>query len=422
MSLALGRPKGALGQVLTLLGGAVAAQAVALAVSPLLTRLYGPEQFGVFALVASLVTLIATGATGRYELAIIVPADDADAARLARLALTLAAAVSIVVLAVAALAGDRLAGWAGDPGLRPWALLMPAWVALSAAFAVGSALANRRQAYRRLAASRLAQAAVTAAASVTLGAAAWGSPGLVLGAVLGQAVATVMLLGGTAWGEAAAARPLWPALKATAARYAEFPRINLPHALLDAGQASAVLALLGAAYGGAALGAYALALRVARTPLAMLGNSVGQVFQQRAARLAETGADLRPLVRRTVARLLLIAAPFAVAMVFAPPLFAAVFGARWRDAGLCALVLTPWMVTSLLTSPLSTLPLISGRQRPAFVFGLAYQAAMVAPLAAAWALGAGFMQALTWQSCCATAVLLAYGAWLYRLAGASACR
>jgi O-antigen/teichoic acid export membrane protein len=141
------------------------------------------------------------------------------------------------------------------------------------------------------------------------------------------------------------------------------------------------------------------------------------VFQQRAARLAETGADLRPLVRRTLARLLMIALPFAAVMLFAPPLFAAVFGARWRDAGLCALVLTPWMVTSLLTSPLSTLPLITGHQRPAFVFGLAYQAAMVGPLAAAWALGAGFLQALSWQSGCATAVLAAYGAWLYRLAG-----
>jgi O-antigen/teichoic acid export membrane protein len=420
MNLAAARPAGALGQVLTLLGGAVAAQAVALAVSPLLTRLYTPEQFGVFALFASLVTLIATGATGRYELAIIVPPGEGEALQLARLALLLAGAVSLAVLALSGLAGARLAAWAGEPQLQPWVLLVPLSVALTAAYAVGTSLANRRQAYRRLAASRVAQSGVTALASVGLGALAWGSPGLMLGAVLGQAVAAALVLRGAP--RHAAPAPDLQSLKATAARHAEFPRINLPHALLDAGQASAVLALLGAAYGGAVLGAYALALRVARTPLAMLGSSVGQVFQQRAARLAESGADLRPLVRRTLARLLLIAVPFALAMLLAPPLFAAVFGPAWREAGECARVLAPWMTMSFATSPLSTLPLILGRQRVAFLYGLGYQAAMVAPLAAAWALGAPLLQALLWQSAAASAVLLAYGVWLYRLAGAGARR
>lgn len=177
-----------------------------------------------------------------------------------------------------------------------------------------------------------------------------------------------------------------------------------------------VLALLGAAYGGAALGWYAFALRIARTPLAMIGASVGQVFQQRAARLAESGGDLAELSRRTTQRLLLIAAPFGVVVVWAPELFGWVFGEGWRDAGLYARVLAPWMILSLLTSPLSQLPLIVGRQGGAFGFGVVYQLAMVLPLALGWALAWPVLHTLTLQSAAASAVLLAYGVWLQGLA------
>jgi O-antigen/teichoic acid export membrane protein len=348
-------------------------------------------------------------------LAILVPAQETQALQLRRLALVLATAASCLVLMVWAVA----AIW---PQLHwpIWLVLLPLSMWLTAVYAVVSNWANRRQAYNSLASSRVFQSALTAAVSIALGMAAWGAAGLVLGAVLGQALGTWVL-----WRD----RSLWvPAaepfnadtLKKTAREFVEFPRINLPHAMLDATQSALVLGLLGAAYGGVALGSYAFALRVVRTPLAMVGASVGQVFQQRAAQLMHGGHNTQALLRKTAWRLLTIALPFALLMGVAPPLFAWAFGTDWRQAGLCALLLTPWMLASFLTSPFSTLPLLVGQQRPAFVWGLAYQAAMVLPLALAWAAGAGFEQALLWQSLVAAGVLLGYGVWLWRLAAPKA--
>ena len=86
--------------VLTLLTGSGLAQAIALAVSPLLTRLYAPGQFGLFALYLSVVALLAVVATGRYELAIVLPEADDDAWQVGALALGLAVLFSTAVLVV----------------------------------------------------------------------------------------------------------------------------------------------------------------------------------------------------------------------------------------------------------------------------------------------------------------------------------
>lgn len=405
-------PAGALRQVLTLLGGAGLAQAIALAASPLLSRLFVPEHFGVFALFASVVALIATAATGRYELAVILPARDDEAWQLVRLALAIALPIGLATALVVALAGEAIAAQAGAARLAPWLWLLPLAVVLSALINTLIVWANRRQAYRRIATNRIAQSAVTAGASIGLGAAGWGGPGLIVGSVLGQIAAGVLLLGD----RGAGSRDAGASMRTLASRYGDFPRVNLPHALLDAVQASLVLALIGAAHGAAVLGAYAFALRIARAPLAMLGSSVAQVFQQRAARLAETQGDLADLARRTTLRLTLIGLPFGLVLLAAPQLFAWAFGAEWRSAGEIARVLLPWMLLNFVTSPLSQLPLIVGRQPAAFAFGLAYQAAMVLPYAAGAALAWPPMTAFGVQSALASAVLVVYGVWLHRLA------
>ncbi len=65
--------------VLTLMTGTTIAQAIPIAISPILTRIYTPEDFGVFALYMSVASLLSTLATGRYELAIMLPKKDEDA-------------------------------------------------------------------------------------------------------------------------------------------------------------------------------------------------------------------------------------------------------------------------------------------------------------------------------------------------------
>ena len=75
--------------VITLITGTALAQAVPIAITPILTRLYTPEDFGVFAVYMALSSILVVLVTGRYELAIVVPQKDEDAINIVALSVVL---------------------------------------------------------------------------------------------------------------------------------------------------------------------------------------------------------------------------------------------------------------------------------------------------------------------------------------------
>ena len=420
------RPAGAAArQVMTLVTGTGLAQLIPLAVSPLLTRLYTPQDFGVFALYAGLLAVLAVLGSARYELALMLPKDDTDALALVALAMAIVLATSAAVLAAVLLFQAGLARWLDSPALGPWLFLVPVSMLLTGLVNTLTVWANRSSSYRQISISRVLQSASAAAVAVALG---WGlsrgsqaGVGLVLGAVAGQALAAASLAWPfwRRWG-ARLQGVGWQPMRAQALRFREFPAINMPHALLDALQGSGVVALIAALFGPTLLGFHALAQRVVRTPMATLGSAVAQVFQKRAADALHAGGNTRRLVDAVLRRLGAVAVAVLPLLWFAPELFAFVFGAAWREAGVYAQILTPWLLLNFMLSPLSQLPLLLGRQARALAYGVAYQLAMVGPLAVAWLMALSLRQALLLQSVAASVVLVAYGGWLYRLSKSTA--
>ena len=93
-------PRSFLRGVTALGSGAAAAQIMPVLAAPLLSRLYLPEEFGIYSLFFAIVAPIAVFATARYEVAVQLPARDRDALRLIYLSLALAVMTSFLLLAV----------------------------------------------------------------------------------------------------------------------------------------------------------------------------------------------------------------------------------------------------------------------------------------------------------------------------------
>ena len=91
--------------VLTLMTGTTIAQAIPITISPILTRIYTPEDFGVFALFVAIVGFIAVIASGRYEQAIMLPKYDKYAINIFTLSLILICLTSIFTAACIRLFG-----------------------------------------------------------------------------------------------------------------------------------------------------------------------------------------------------------------------------------------------------------------------------------------------------------------------------
>ncbi|MDC1200166.1 oligosaccharide flippase family protein, partial [bacterium] len=86
--------------VLTLMTGTTISQAIPLAATPILTRIYTPEDFGVLALFSSITAILGLLATGKYEMAILLPKDDKDALNIVYLSVILSAIFSIILFTI----------------------------------------------------------------------------------------------------------------------------------------------------------------------------------------------------------------------------------------------------------------------------------------------------------------------------------
>ena len=55
------------------------AQIIPIALTPILTRIYSPEDFGIFAIYMAIASILGVIATARYELSIVLPKNDKNA-------------------------------------------------------------------------------------------------------------------------------------------------------------------------------------------------------------------------------------------------------------------------------------------------------------------------------------------------------
>jgi O-antigen/teichoic acid export membrane protein len=339
-----------------LAGSTAFAQAIALAALPLATRLYTPSDFGLLVVFLSSAALIQVGSSLCFPRAIPLPTVERTALALAALSLLILAAFTGLTALGLFLAGDRLLGWLQAGELAPYAWVVPLGLLAIGGQEILSMLAVRQKSFGAIARSKVHQSLGTVTAQSALGFVHLGAIGLLLGDVAGRLAGIVALLrrlAGTNRADWAGLR--WTEIAAAASQYRRFAILSTPSAFLNRAAASLPLFLMAAVFGPEAAGWLAFSERALRTPMALLGQSVAQVYLGEAARLrSDDPAGLYRLFCRTAWRMLWIGlGPIGLTVVVAPGLFAAVFGDEWRQAGVFAQFLGAAMLLEFVVSPLS---------------------------------------------------------------------
>lgn len=363
MTAVLQPARGMARDTLVLAAGLGVAQLITLAVMPLWSRQYGPDDFAALGLWMAVVAVVSMALPLRYDTCIVIARDEQEARALLRLCLRLALGGGATL---ALLAWALPAPWQAVLGLQTLGRWLPLAVlggTLAAAFAAGLAWANRQRAYPRITAARITVAAAAAVAGSAFG--AWGVVGGLLLAQLLGGLAGVLALQrerGIAQGVADAAR-----------HHQQAPRYLWPAAMLDAVTQQLPMLLAVAWFSSAEAGQFSLAWRVLAVPVLMVAGAAGTVFYERFANQAATDIALaRRLLLSTWRTLLLIGlAPTLLLLLWGDGLFAFAFGSDWRRAGTLAAVLAPMLCVMLVSSPTSGALIVLGLQKWSPVFGLA---------------------------------------------------
>ncbi|MCS0632258.1 oligosaccharide flippase family protein [Telluria mixta] len=351
--------------VVTLMTGTGLAQLIPLAVTPILSRLYPPEQFGVLALFVSVVSSLSALATGRYEFAIMLPRKDVDATNIAAMSITINLIVSVALFAVACIFGKSISNALGNESMSIWLYVVPLAVFLNGIYANLKYWSNRHKLYFLMAHRQVLQSGGTSAVQLGLGLLRVGAGGLVTGSVAGQALATGMMAGMVRrhcphfWRGIDRRKML-----ALAKRYRSCPQYLVPAHTLGAVSVQLPTIFINAAFGLAASGFFMLAERVIGMPLSLISGSIGDVFRQEINDAFLAGNRCREIFISTLKKLVAVATPpFVVLLFFAPSLFSLVFGEKWRVAGEYARLMCPMFYLRFISNPLSLVAIIAQKNR-----------------------------------------------------------
>lgn len=351
--------------VLTLMTGTSLAQAIPIAISPILTRLYSPEEFGRFALYMAITMIASVLVTGRYELAILLPRQDRDALQITALAIVLSMTISTALLLIVIFLAQPMAVLLGDAALIPWLYWIPASTLLLGIYQSLNYWSNRKAQYKRLAISRTAQSTSVALTQMGSGYAGSGASGLVVGQVAGQVLAT-SVLARLIWREdQRLIRTLQPLRSLVLAKkYIDFPKYLIAAHGFNSASSQMPVLLLSAFFNTATAGFFTLTQRIIAAPMSLVAGALGDVFRQEASHAYINQGNCEEIYKRTFKRLLLISIfPFLIFFFVAPDLFSMIFGEQWRVAGEYAKILTPMAFLQFITSPLSSMFLIAEKQR-----------------------------------------------------------
>jgi O-antigen/teichoic acid export membrane protein len=371
-----------------LLSGTLVAQLIGLASLPILTSIYTVEQFGEYALYLAIAGFGTVIATGRYEMAIMLPRHNKDAISLVVLSVFIAIFLSTISLLVIIIADNVCLHLQLCSAFPRWSYLIPLTILLTGIYQALYYFLSRNKLFASLSQARVAQAIVTAAASILVGyASGAGALGLIFGTIAGQFVGVLLF----AWFVKrkcvfASMGVSRRRMGLNAFRYKDFPIINSMNVAIDAIQTSVVPIVIGMLFGKIALGYYTFALRIIGVPVSLVSSTAAQIFFQRASEQFFSGKKIYPLVCKLHKHLTFVVIPiFLTLMVVAPVLFGQLFGADWVPAGEVTRILSPWLAINIFASAISQLPIILGKQGEAFFVAIIGKFTLMASLAIGWA-------------------------------------
>jgi len=344
--------------VIRLVTGTVFAQGITLALSPILTRLYGPSAFGIWALFSSITTIIGVIACLRYDIAIMLPDDDEDGASL--LGVSLVSLLTVTALsAIAVLAGGKaIVALLRAPAFAASLWLVPIAVLVNGIYLALTSWNSRNRRFTRLAGARVSGSAASSTVQLGLGYGGWATAGsLVASSLAGTFVSTAVLGVEIAKKDTTVLRKgiRWDRLRRGTYRYRRFPLYGSMSVLLNSLSWQLPAILLQRYFSAEVVGFYALGNRLLRVPMDLIGGAISQAFYPRAAAARGEG-DLAQVVEAVYRRLVTIGfAPMVVLGIVASDLFRIAFGERWVEAGVYTQILAGWTFFWFISSPLSSL-------------------------------------------------------------------
>jgi len=364
-----------------LLSANVIAQALGVLVYPVLTRLYGPEDFALLSLFTSIVGVLTLISTAEYQYSIVLPKKDSQARSLVHLCFLLLLVVAILICLSIPLA-KPIAAMFKAPELAKWWWLIPFSVFGLGLWNILNYWYIRRSEFQRISGYQITQSVFSVSAKISFGLLGWLSGGMIFATVLAPLM-SLLISSLLSWRKHLRELMRWniPEIKTMFSEYSNFPKFNLPRALINSVGQSLPVWLLTPHFGLTEVGRLSLALMAAFVPLNIIARACYQVLYQRVAEYVQLGQG----ISNVLWRFFLLAGGSLVILlivvyIFVPQLVTWIFGSDWIETAKIIRTLYPYLILMPICGTICFLSDVFAKQKVAMWMEFGYVLAVAGAL------------------------------------------
>lgn len=355
--------------VVTMASGAAFAQLISMFFSPFITRIYGPEAFGLLGSFVSILTILTTVAALTYPVAIVLPKEDVEAKGIFKLSIFVSLIMSFLITIFIFFLGERITEWLKIELLLPYLYLIPLIMFFSAARQSIEQWLIRKKLFKVTAKVGVIQSLILNISKTGVGFLSPLGSTLIIVTTFGYGLHMLML--------ALKAKKSYVSIKVIsriqedelslkhlAKKYSDFPFYRSPQVLLAAITQSMPVLMLTSIFGPAAAGFYTIGITVLGVPSQLIGKAVGDVFYPRISEASKNKENMTNLLIKSTLLLLIVGfVPFSAIIIFGPELFKFIFGSDWQVAGVYASWIALWSYALFISNPsIKILPVLSAQK------------------------------------------------------------
>lgn len=348
-------------------GGTMIAQLINLIFTPIITRIYSPDEFGLLTTYTTILGLLSLGAL-KYEMAIPISRNNKIAMNVLALSVIVLSLYVFILTIFMFFFGELLLNLFNSEVIGKYWYIIPIGVFLLGLYKILYIWASRYKDFSTISKTSISQSLFGNIFKALTGLMSFGGLGLIFGNVIGQSAGTTTL-GRTVLQKKSLIKSvhinkiIW-GFK----RYKDFPIYNLPtHIISTFGEKAPVL-FFTSFYGTHVVGLYGLAYTIVRLPMSLIGKAVGDVFYSEASSLGRTNPKkLKKLSDKLIIKLAIIGLiPLVIILLFGPQLFSLFFGNNWYEAGVYARIISISLFFILIFAPVSRVYEVFEKQRLRF--------------------------------------------------------
>lgn len=347
--------------IIQLTTGSIIAQLITILVAPLLTRLYTPEQLGIYTLIITIIAMFGPIMCGKYESVIVSAKDEKEAIEL----IVGSAFFSIIFLALITVGYKfyLLEYPEITEEVGAFAYLLIGLLTIASLTNILSSYNNRHKEYKTISSVYVIRTAVQNVGLIIFGLFKLGTLGLLLSQFIGS------LLGLKKQGEHLYRekylfkKTRFKEIIKVLIKYRKQPLYSMPAHFVNSSSYSLLNFFISGLFGMGTFGYYSMSYRILGLPLSLISTNVSKVFFQRASEEKLKTGEYSKTLRQITLFLTCISIPMALILAFLGPyMFELVFGDGWYISGVFVRILAPMYGFRFIVSALTPALIISNKQ------------------------------------------------------------